>query len=368
MSEKSKSRNTNIELVRIIAMLFIIMGHFVGQTNFNQDSTSVNGILITLLSCGARIFTNVFLIIGVWFMVDSRFGAKKILKLWSNVFFYSFILTTLMLVLKVPVSMKDIGRGYLPFLGRGLWFASAYITLMFAAPFLNFVFNLKRRQQEVLILISFFTICIVSTIPDSQEGSYIADSLWFWFVYIFVGYYKKEIYSKKFDNLRKFKYLSFLLACLIYVCLCFGSLLGGLKNGTNGLFHAIQMISVQYINNIRTLPNILCAFLIFNFAILCKEHSVKLIQKAAISAFSVYIVHQVPAFFMFLWINIYKADSFKSEKWSFVYMIFVALSLYIGVSVLDILRRFLEKGWCECRLCKAICEKIDNVYRKAEVL
>lgn len=81
MSEKSKSRNTNIELVRIIAMLFIIMGHFVGQTNFNQDSSSVNGILITLLSCGARIFTNVFLIIGVWFMVDSRFGAKKILKL-----------------------------------------------------------------------------------------------------------------------------------------------------------------------------------------------------------------------------------------------------------------------------------------------
>ena len=71
---------------------------------------------------------------------------------------------------------------------------------------------------------------------------------------------------------------------------------------------------------------------------------------------------------MFLWINIYKADSFKSEKWSFVYMIFVALSLYIGVSVLDILRRFLEKGWCECRFCKAICEKIDNVYRKAEVL
>ena len=59
------------------------MGHFVGQTNFNQDSTSVNGILITLLSCGARIFTNVFLIIGVWFMVDSRFGAKKILRIDS---------------------------------------------------------------------------------------------------------------------------------------------------------------------------------------------------------------------------------------------------------------------------------------------
>ena len=42
--EQRKPRNANIELLRIIAMLFIVMGHFNGQAGFNHFSLLPNSI------------------------------------------------------------------------------------------------------------------------------------------------------------------------------------------------------------------------------------------------------------------------------------------------------------------------------------
>lgn len=60
--ENNKIRNSNVELARIIAMFFIIMGHFVSQTCFNQYINNLNSYLIALLSLGARIATNLFMV------------------------------------------------------------------------------------------------------------------------------------------------------------------------------------------------------------------------------------------------------------------------------------------------------------------
>jgi len=210
MANTMRLRNSNIELLRIIAMLFIVMGHFNGQAGFNHFSLLPNSVLVTILGSGSRIAVNIFLIIGAWFMVDAKFSGKRIISIWSQVAFYTYILTTLMIILQVPVSMKDIFRGYLPFIGRGLWFASAYITLMLVAPFLNKVFSWKAGQQRLLLIISFAAICLVSTLPDTQEA-YLCDSLWFWFVYLAIGYYKKEVFEKGRQSVEKWKWPSLVM-------------------------------------------------------------------------------------------------------------------------------------------------------------
>lgn len=187
-----EGRNSNIELLRILAMAFIVMGHFLGQTSFNHGLLTGNDFILTVLSSGSRIAVNIFLIIAVWFMVDSKFRAKRILLLYCQLYFYSAILTVIALFVTSP-SIKDISRGFVPFFGRGLWFVSAYLTLYMIAPLLNKAFFLPVKQQRLLVVLLFVFVSLVSTLPDPQE-SYLCDSMWFWVVYLGVGYFKHNLY------------------------------------------------------------------------------------------------------------------------------------------------------------------------------
>ena len=214
---------------------------------------------------------------------------------------------------------------------------------------------------------SFAAICLVSTLPDTQEA-YLCDSLWFWFVYLAIGYYKKEVFKEHRQNIEKWKWTSLAMGVGLYIGLCIALHLGTLYRGRSGLFGLIHNLAYQYISDIKTLPNILCAFLIFNFVILCKERISGFVQKTATASFSVYIVHQVPAFIQFLWKSVYHADMLKGWNWSVFYMIFVAVSIYAVVAAVDMARRCIEKMWVHSSVVCSVAEKIDNAYRKAGMI
>ena len=75
-----KLRNSNIELLRIVAMLFIISHHFlVHGMNIWQDSSWDN---LTLLSLDSLFFigVNVFVLISGYYTI--RFDWKKLLRLY----------------------------------------------------------------------------------------------------------------------------------------------------------------------------------------------------------------------------------------------------------------------------------------------
>lgn len=191
LEKKNKIRNSNIELLRIIAMSFIVAGHFIFQSGNIVYSFCLNDFILVFLGSASRIAVNIFLIVGVWYMVDSKFSAERILKLYIQVISYSVPITIIMLFLnRENVSVKDFARGFLPFWGRGLWFASAYITLMLFKPLLDKILDWGKKELGVFVGLMFVFISFVSTLPDVQEG-YVVDSVWFLVVYLFVGYIKK---------------------------------------------------------------------------------------------------------------------------------------------------------------------------------
>ena len=151
LEKKNKIRNSNIELLRIVAMFFIVSGHFISQSGNIEYSFSINDFILVFLGSASRIAVNVFLIVGVWYMVDSTFSAERILKLYIQVVTYSLPITVIMLFLnRENVSIKDFVRGFLPFWGRGLWFASAYITLMLFKPFLDKILCWSKKELGYL--------------------------------------------------------------------------------------------------------------------------------------------------------------------------------------------------------------------------
>ncbi len=98
----NKFRQSNIELLRIIAMFLIIAHHYAIHSGFNFSTTAItiNRLWVQFLQIGGKIGVNVFILIFGYFLIYSKtIKTTKILKLWGTVLFYSYtflILFTIM--------------------------------------------------------------------------------------------------------------------------------------------------------------------------------------------------------------------------------------------------------------------------------
>lgn len=348
-------RKSNLELLRILAMLAIVSGHLLSQSGLTAV-TGTNLVLASLLGSGVRIGVNVFLILGVWFMVDATFKAERIVRLYLEVCFYSVPITICMFLMGEAGGLRNVFQGLFPFFGRSVWFASAYISLIALSPFLNHFFTLPVRTQRTFLAVLILFFCLVPTIPCSTPLDYLADFTWFCVVYLVIGMIKKGNMLARLRGAKRFV----LAGCLVYLALA------GMR-----LVPAVRPIADYWIVNIKSLPNFLCAFLVFLGFLRLDFGVVKGINLAARSVFAVYIVHQTPAFIHFQWHVLCRADSFVDAS-PVVFaggVVSISIAVFLVVSAVDYLRyRFLEPHYMALPPVKWISSKITSLLFPASVV
>ena len=339
MAMEAKLRQSNFELLRILAILMVVMEHFVRQSGLLESGAGAHDSINAFLGSGARIAVNIFILVGSWFMVDADFRPGKALKLYLETAFYCIPITLLMALLGTAGCARNIIQGMLPFFGRPVWFATAYISLMILTPFLNKAFLLPSKAQGRLVGALFVLVCIASTIPSFSNIDYIADLSWFCVVYLGVGWAKR---SGLFSKIAAGKWLALATGALIYAGLCLAARTPLLTWPAN-----------YWLDNIRTLPNISCALFIFAFFLKTDIGHIKFVNFFSRSVFAVYIVHQVPAFREFLWKTICKADAISTLPPTpyALSIIGVAIAILFSVTVVDLLRIKLFAA-VEKRICK----------------
>ena len=141
MSDKIKysnnsinSRDSNIELLRIIAMIFIVFSHIAAHGNhgvLQYSKVSMNSIFVELLKFGGGIGDNIFILITGYYSIKSKFKISKVISLILQVTFYSTLLTLLSYVLDYNnFSIKLLIKSCIPFIsGNWYWFIIAYIEI-----------------------------------------------------------------------------------------------------------------------------------------------------------------------------------------------------------------------------------------------
>ena len=65
----SATRQSNFELLRILAILMVIIGHFIRQSGLLESEVATTGFINIILGSAGRIAVNIFLLIGSRFMV-----------------------------------------------------------------------------------------------------------------------------------------------------------------------------------------------------------------------------------------------------------------------------------------------------------
>lgn len=346
----TSERNSNFEVLRLLSILFVVMEHFITQSPLSQASQLGHGIINAILGSGARIAVNVFIILGSWFAIDARFKAERIVRMYLEVVFYSITITLLMIATGHAHSPRPILQGLLPFFGRSVWFASAYISLYAISPFLNRIFLLPRKQLALLVILLAILFPVVATIPCSTPIDYLSDFTWFCVVYILIGWIKRE----NLINTIRIKWPLLVIGFSIYLLLALASM-----NNT-----AAPVIR-YWLDDIKSMPNFICALAMFSYFAKCTPRKNKLINKCAGAIFAVYIIHQVPAFQEFEWNTICRANDLVNQP-ALQYAVLIAVIssvLIAGYSFVDKIRTNLfEPRYMSLKAIRKLIKTIDKIY------
>ena len=340
-----KVRDSRFELVRIVAIIFIILGHILSQSGDVASDLMLNRFFVNYLGNLGRISVNLFLFIGIWFMIDKEFNSTRIVKLWAEVFIYSVTIEVVIFVLNPHFNnLQNVILCLFPVFGKRLWFASTYIILLIFAPLLNEICKLLTANKlKLFCILQFIFICVYSTLSPFQDTT-LCNITWFFFIYFVVYYLKKNCEYKKFNSKKLI-----LSAFVIYFLLASGVM----------FFNEIN----SYISNYKILKitHRLLAQCLFDF----KSFKNKVINYISASTFAVYIFHQVPGWYDILWKKIFKVNSLINSELYILYILVIVVVLFIIVMILEIIRkRCIESIFINSMPVKKICGFLDKRYYK----
>ena len=234
-----KQRSINCDLLRILALLFVIGVHTLLNTNFYYTITK-GPVMLFLHICRCLFMSCVpiFIILSGYLMSKKELNKsylKKIIRIIATYLICSTLCFILIHVIEgntSELSIINYTSGILSFSAAPYaWYVEMYIGLFLLIPFLNILWNnLKnKRQKQYLLLILF----VLGILPNAVNIFNLQDPSWwlnpasskayhqlvpdFWvgttyvILYYFIGCYLKEYKL----NISRNKNIIFLLLSII---------------------------------------------------------------------------------------------------------------------------------------------------------
>lgn len=90
-------RNSNIELLRIVSMVLIVMFHFSVHVH-GRKAAALLRYAVEMLSFGGKIGVNCFVLITGYFMAHGRLKVQSLLRVVLQTWFYSFAILAIFAV------------------------------------------------------------------------------------------------------------------------------------------------------------------------------------------------------------------------------------------------------------------------------
>lgn len=154
MKQLNPNRNSSIELLRILCMFFVLIGHV-----FFHGAHSKVPNANYILAFGISI--NVFMLISGYYGI--RLKIKSLLNMTGMVMFYAIVSTGLNYILVGGVNLHGAICGLLPISHNYYyWFASCYIFLMLLSPLINKGLDELNRKQYLWVVVSLIYMNCIS--------------------------------------------------------------------------------------------------------------------------------------------------------------------------------------------------------------
>lgn len=187
-SKQSNQRQSNFELLRIIAMLFIVFHHLGIHADYTAATiASWKNIFITFYISLGKIGVNLFVFISGYFLINSKFSWKKLLKLELQILFYSLGIYAIFVLCGVEkFDAFKLLKCFFPVLFEEYWFMTAYIITYLLSPLLNCA--IKKLSANTLLIVTLALALIQVPVSTIITVKYLSHVLWFLTIYMIAAY------------------------------------------------------------------------------------------------------------------------------------------------------------------------------------
>lgn len=292
-----KKRIVSIELLRILAMIMVVMLHYLSKGGLLTPLTgefSSGAYVAWLLEAFSIVAVNVYMLISGYFLVESGFKPGRLTELVCQVLFYSLLVPPVLIALGIldpgQLTVYQLLQCLFPNQMVHYWFITAYVTMYLFAPVLAAGakhMSQKQLRNIILLLLLFFSVG-KSVLPVQLEmDNQGYDGLWFMCVFLVAAYMR--LYGIPFLQKGKRAALCYLGSCLLIYGLTMGIRLIYLQTGHLGNF----IHSPYDYNHVLTLFAAISLFYAFSNWKLSGESRIgKLILRAAPYTLGVYLLHE----------------------------------------------------------------------------
>ncbi len=344
-----KKRVVSIELLRILAMMMVVMLHYLGKGELLPALTGempLNGYVAWGMESLSIVAVNVYMLISGYFLTNSQFKWGRLVEIICQTLFYSILVSVVLMAAGIisvdSLTVNRLLEMIFPVQMKHYWFITAYVIMYLFSPILSTAvkhMEQKQLRNTIIGLLLFFGLS-KSVLPvELTVDNYGYDGLWFMCVFLVAAYIR--LYGIPFfAKGRGRAFLGYLVGCAGIFAVTFLVRAFYLKTGS--LDHFVQT-AFDY-NHVLNLFAAVCLFYTFlNMQLPTEGKLAKVVYAVAPYSLGVYLLHEQLEV-RYLWPQWLGATPEGSVPVFVLRCILAVAVVYVVGTLVDALRSMLFRG------------------------
>ena len=349
----NSSRNSTLELLRIISMIMVIGLHYMNKTIGGGLNTElkVNIVSSHMIESICITSVNVFVLISGYFMQSAKTtGLKKAVDLYLVMLFYNLSCFGIATATgQYPFSVRELIFAFFPFFTGLKWFLETYMILLLIAPFINKLLNCLNKSSHGFLI--FIQIMLFSIWPSFLPSAPILDGGYgitnFITLYFISSYIRKYI---SFPHTKKTRLISLAVFAASCSAIAVSSFLP---------YFSQRAWDYCYIFNI------LASAALFVFFLDLPKTNVKIVNAIAGTTFGVYILHSMLYFQPFIYHSILHTERYYNSEYQTLHFLLSIVLLFAVCAIIDYCRQRIWNATVKKLLDKSMLIKMENDWENS---
>lgn len=366
---KTKIRESNYELLRIVSIFFIVLGHIINHSNLLNMTYGTSNFILRIIFFFIIIHVNCFMLITGYYQSKSTFKLKRLINLTLQIAFYNLLINSILKITGlVNYSNSEFLTQTLFYNFNSYWYIQCYFIIYLVSPFFNrLIDHLDKIQFKKLIIV---LVCCFSIFPFltggllyKLDGYSIVHYITLYFIGAYIRKYNlnKNLFKKKNIYQKRMIYTIIIIGCFIFNTSLFylQHFMYGLdSNVLKKIASIIYDFRLNYSNPIIIVQS-LAMFLYFGTF----QFKNKFINKISSLTLGIYIIHE--SFYirsnLYHWICVDTGSIIYGR--SILIKIFLwAVVIFIVCAIIEFLRQLLFQFLSKRKIIYKINLKIMNIF------
>lgn len=336
-----KTRDTNIELLRIFSMFLIMLHHICYSALWFGSDVSESGIYFfskAFFCWPGQVGNYIFMIISGYYLCNTNVTIKKWFNIWGQIWITSVIIGCFLYILKIPIvtddylyfkvgfvnsakpmDIKHLLKSFFPNYFFHNWYATTYLIFYTLVPLLNLLVKNMNYKLHLYAIIVCILLCNIFPFFPGQKFFIVNPLLAFissYFIGSFIRIYNPGFLTSKKNDLIVIAILFIVMGVLQIIPL----FVKGYSFTILGKRYEIEKLWA-FINRNSYEPFLflITAVYIFSFFRQLNLQNNKIINFFAKSCLGIYLIHGNRYLDKVIWHKIFRYDYFINKPYIYIY-------------------------------------------------